>query len=78
MNLADYKLSNKKTGKPITIESITQVNAEINHLPYKKIDPTKVNVNQVTSAVSQAYAKNLIICGPYSTLSLVPSAYLYA
>ena len=51
------KLTNIKTSKPITIESITQTNAEINGLKYKKIDPTKVNVNQVTSSVSQAYAK---------------------
>lgn len=57
VNLADYKLTNTQTGKPITIETITQINAELNDLPYKKIDPTKVNVNQVTSAVSQAYAK---------------------
>jgi general secretion pathway protein E len=57
VNLADYKLTNIKNSKPITIETITKVNAELNGLKYKKIDPTKVNVNQVTASVSQAYAK---------------------
>lgn len=56
VNLSDYKLINKLTDKPITIEFITQFVAELNNMEYLKIDPTKVNVNQVTSAVSQAYA----------------------
>jgi len=56
VNLSDYKLNNQQTGKPITIEFITQFVAELNNLDYLKIDPTKVNVNQVTESVSQAYA----------------------
>ena len=56
VNLSDYKLKNKLTGKPITMEFITQFVADINHMDYLKIDPTKINVNQVTAAVSQAYA----------------------
>lgn len=57
VNMADYKLVDLTSQKPITIESITKINAHLHDLDYKKIDPTKVNVNQVTSAVSQAYAK---------------------
>ena len=56
VNLSDYKLTNKLTEKPISLEFITQFVAELNNMDYLKIDPTKVNVNQVTSAVSQAYA----------------------
>lgn len=56
VNLSDYKLTNELTEKPITIEFITQFVAGLNNMDYLKIDPTKVNVNQVTSAVSQAYA----------------------
>ncbi len=56
VTLSDYKLNNKQTDKPVSIEFITQFVAEMNGLDYLKIDPTKVNVNKVTSAVSQAYA----------------------
>ena len=62
VTLADYKLTNRQTDKPITIEFITQFVAEMNDLNYLKVDPTKVNVNKVTSTVSQAYAtKHLIL-----------------
>ncbi len=57
ITLSDYKLDNLSTGKPISIEFITQFVAKENDLEYLKIDPTKVNVNKVTSSVSQAYAK---------------------
>ena len=56
VTLSDYKLINNETGKPISIEFITQFVADMHKLDYMKVDPTKVNVNQVTSAVSQAYA----------------------
>ncbi|HHL31700.1 MAG TPA: type II/IV secretion system protein, partial [Oceanospirillales bacterium] len=56
ITLSDYKLNNEQTGKPISIEFITQYVAEMHKLDYLKVDPTKVNVNKVTSAVSQAYA----------------------
>ena len=56
VTLSDYKLVNNETGKPISIEFITQFVADMHKLDYIKVDPTKVNVNQVTSAVSQAYA----------------------
>ena len=56
ITLSDYKLENLTTGKPISIEFITQFVAGMNNLDYVKIDPTKVNVNKVTSSVSQAYA----------------------
>ena len=56
VTLSDYKLTNNHTGKPISIEFITQFVAELNHIDYMKVDPTKVSVNKVTSAVSQAYA----------------------
>lgn len=56
VTLSDYKLNNKQTDKPVSIEFITQFVAEMNQLDYLKVDPTKVNVNKVTGAVSQAYA----------------------
>ena len=56
VTLSDYKLINEKTGKPLSIEFITQFVADMNGLAYLKVDPTKVNVNKVTDAVSQAYA----------------------
>jgi general secretion pathway protein E len=56
VTLSDYKLINNHTDKPISIEFITQVVAELHNIDYLKIDPTKVNVNKVTSSVSQAYA----------------------
>jgi general secretion pathway protein E len=56
VTLSDYQLINNQTDKPISIEFITQFVAEMNGLDYMKVDPTKVNVNKVTSAVSQAYA----------------------
>ncbi|MCF6289298.1 MAG: GspE/PulE family protein [Proteobacteria bacterium] len=56
VTISDYKLTNNKTGKPISVEFITQFVADLNDMEYKKIDPTKVNVNKVTSYVSQAYA----------------------
>ncbi|VAW40941.1 Type II secretory pathway, ATPase PulE/Tfp pilus assembly pathway, ATPase PilB [hydrothermal vent metagenome] len=56
VNLSDYKLVNNITGKPVSIEFITQFVAALHDIDYLKVDPTKVNVNKVTSAVSQAYA----------------------
>ncbi len=56
VNLSDYQLTNLKTGKPISVEFIVKFVAEMHELDYLKVDPTKVNVNSVTSAVSQAYA----------------------
>jgi len=56
VTLSDYQLNNNQTNKPISIEFITQFVAEMNGIGYLKVDPTKVNVNKVTSAVSQAYA----------------------
>ncbi|MBL4773165.1 MAG: type II/IV secretion system protein [Alcanivoracaceae bacterium] len=56
VTLSDYKLTNNKTGKPVSLEFITQFVAELHGMDYMKVDPTKVNVNKVTSAVSQAYA----------------------
>ncbi len=57
ISIVDNKLTNLKTGKPITMEFLTQWVAKINKLDYLKIDPTKVNVNQVTQVISQAYAR---------------------
>ncbi len=56
VTLSDYKLNNKLTNKPVSIEYIAQFVAEMNEIDYLKVDPTKVNVNKVTGAVSQAYA----------------------
>ncbi len=56
ITLSDYKLENLQDGKPLSIEYIAQFVAKQNNLGYLKIDPTKINVNKVTSSVSQAYA----------------------
>ncbi len=55
--IIDNKLTNIRTGKPITMEFLTQWVAKSNQLDYLKIDPTKINVNQVTQVISQAYAR---------------------
>lgn len=57
ISIVDNKLTNLKTGKPITMEFLTQWVAKTNKLDYLKIDPTKINVNQVTQVISQAYAR---------------------
>jgi len=57
ISIIDNKLTNQKTGKPITLEFLTQWVAKKNKLDYVKIDPTKINVNQVTQVISQAYAR---------------------
>jgi general secretion pathway protein E len=57
ISIIDNKLTNLKTGKPITMEFLTQWVAKSNGLEYLKIDPTKINVNQVTQVISQAYAR---------------------
>ncbi len=46
---------------PLTLERLTQWLAEKTKLPYVRIDPLKIDVNKVTSFVSQAYAANLKI-----------------
>jgi general secretion pathway protein E len=55
--IIDNKLTNIKTGKPITMEFLTQWVARMHDMDYLKIDPTKINVNQVTQVISQAYAR---------------------
>ncbi len=55
--IVDNKLTNMQTGNPITLEFLTQWVAKSNQLDYLKIDPTKINVNQVTQIISQAYAR---------------------
>ncbi len=57
ISIIDNKLTNNKTGKPITMEFLTQWVAKKSNLDYLKIDPTKINVNQVTQVISQAYAR---------------------
>lgn len=57
VSIADQKLINKKNHKPITIEFIARWVAASKSMPYLKIDPTKINVGQVTQVVSQAYAR---------------------
>ncbi|TDR23636.1 GspE/PulE family protein [Marinicella litoralis] len=55
--IVDNKLANIKTGKPITLEFLTQWVAKAHKIDYLKIDPTKIDVNQVTQVISQAYAR---------------------
>jgi len=53
--------SNDETSSPLTLEHLTQWLAEKTRIPYVRIDPLKIDVNKVTSLVSQAYATNLKI-----------------
>lgn len=46
---------------PLTLERLTQWLAEKTRIPYIRIDPLNIDVNKVTSLVSQAYAANLKI-----------------
>ena len=55
--IVDNKLINQRNQKPITMEFITKWVAKTHDMAYLKIDPTKVNVNQVTQVISQAYAR---------------------
>ncbi len=55
--IVDNQLINQKNSKPITLEFVTLWVAKAANLPYLKIDPTKINVNQVTQVFSQAYAR---------------------
>ena len=50
-----------KRSYPLTLERLTQWLAEKTRMPYVRIDPLKIDVNKVTSLVSQAYAANLKI-----------------
>jgi len=53
--------SSDETSSPLTLEHLTQWLAEKTRIPYVRIDPLKIDVNKVTSLVSQAYATNLKI-----------------
>lgn len=46
---------------PLTLDRLTQWLAEKTKMPYVRIDPLKIDVNKVTSFVSQGYAANLKI-----------------
>ena len=57
VQLTDLGLqSSGKSRQPLVLESITRLVAEACGLPYLRIDPLKVDVEAVTSLVSQAYA----------------------
>jgi general secretion pathway protein E len=53
--------SNTEPVYPLTLERLTQWLAEKTGAPYLRIDPLKIDVNNVTKIVSQAYATNLNI-----------------
>ncbi len=56
--IANAKLANQQgTGRPLSLESLTEWLASHAGLPYLKIDPMKINVASVTQVVSHAYAK---------------------
>lgn len=57
VSIVDNKLINRLNNKPITLEFITRWVAKTHNMEYLKIDPTKINVNQVTQVISQAYAR---------------------
>jgi general secretion pathway protein E len=56
--IANAKLANQNgTGRPLSLENLTEWLAAQAGLPYLKIDPMKINVASVTQVVSHAYAK---------------------
>jgi general secretion pathway protein E len=56
--IANSKVENRRdTGRPLSLEGLVEWLAGKADLPYLKIDPMKVNVAQVTQAVSSAYAQ---------------------
>ena len=60
--IADQGLqSATKPPYPLTIERLTKWLAEKTGIPYVRIDPLKIEVNKITSIISQAYAANLQI-----------------
>jgi len=48
--------------RPLSMERLTQWLADKAGLAYLKIDPTKIDVAQVTQIVSQAYAQRIASC----------------
>jgi general secretion pathway protein E len=56
--IANAKLANQQeTGRPLTVEALTEWLAGHAGLPYLKIDPMKIHAASVTQVVSLAYAK---------------------
>ncbi len=56
IQIADLGLqSNGPTSEPLTLEAVTRLSADACDLPYFRIDPLKVDVEAVTSLLSQAY-----------------------
>ncbi|MGR8918708.1 MAG: GspE/PulE family protein [Gammaproteobacteria bacterium] len=56
VRLAELGLQAADTAEPLTEEAITRRVAEAAGVPYFRIDPLKIDVEAVTSLVSQAYA----------------------
>ncbi len=57
VRIADLGIrASNAAAEPLTLETVTRLVAEACELPYFRIDPLKVNVEAVTSLVSQAYA----------------------
>ncbi len=54
--IAERGWKNIKTGKPLTLEVLTVWFADHVSLPYRRIDPLRVEVTRVTSVMSYAYA----------------------
>ena len=55
--IANQKLTNRKDGKPLSLEVLTQWLADHAKLPYLKIDPMKIDAGAVTQVISHAYAQ---------------------
>ncbi|KJV36673.1 GspE/PulE family protein [Luteibacter yeojuensis] len=55
--IANSKVENRTSGRPLTLEGLVEWLAAKAQLPYLKVDPMKVNVAQVTQVVSNAYAQ---------------------
>ncbi len=54
--IAEQGQRDQRNGRPLDIEALTEWMADRAALPYFRIDPLKIDVEAVTSVVSQAYA----------------------
>lgn len=56
VSLAQRALSSSKSGKPLTLEALTEWLAQRSGLPYLRIDPLKVDFARIAEVMSSQYA----------------------
>ena len=70
IRIADLGLrTSGESPEPLSLETITRIVAQGCDLPYFRIDPLKIDVEAVTSLVSQAYATRFGSCHSSSPMA---------